>query len=77
VSLRYDINVCICLKGKFVSDGSRHVRACPDDIVLVLVVPVFLLASDGLFGIYLRKSKVLGYYRVVILGKPCNIQKIN
>jgi hypothetical protein len=45
-----------------VSDGSRHVRACPDDIVPVLVVPVFLLISDGLFGIFLRKSKLLGYY---------------
>jgi hypothetical protein len=60
-----------------VSDESRRVRACPDDIVPVLVVPVFLLTSDGLFGIFLRKTKVLGYYRAVILGKPCKVQEIN
>jgi hypothetical protein len=60
-----------------VSDGSWCVRACPDDIVPVLVVPVFLLSSNGLFGIFLHKRKVLGYYRAVILGKPCNVQEIN
>jgi len=40
-----------------VSDESRRVRACPDDIVPVLVVPVFLLTSDGLFGIFYVKAK--------------------
>jgi hypothetical protein len=78
--------VCISLKGKFVSDVSRQVRACPDDTEFA--VSVFLLTSEmGYLGYFYVKAKHFailskvgsgvrfadesrGVYRVVILGKP-------